>query len=115
MPAALRALGEQQAALIRALVAGGATPPGFDDATVRAAESALLRKRAGILARHNPMLAHAAGADFEQKFASWARGRPKISTDADIAAFAEYVGIRLSGTKSRFADRIRSFVRRMRP
>ncbi|MFE3441515.1 hypothetical protein ACFXNW_00625 [Nocardia sp. NPDC059180] len=108
-------LGEQQAALVRALVAGDATPPGFDDEALRAAETALLRKRAGILARHNPMLADAAGPAFEQEFASWARGRPKISTDAEIAGFAEHLGIRLPGSNTRLACIFRSFIRRMRP
>ncbi len=107
----VRALAERQAALVRALVAGEATPPGFDDVALRAAESALLRKRAGILARHNPMLAHAAGPDFEKTFAAWARGRPKISTDADIAGFAAHLGIRLPSKRSRIVARLRTLLR----
>ncbi|WP_280205923.1 hypothetical protein [Nocardia cyriacigeorgica] len=78
---------------------------------LRAAESALLRKRAGILARHNPMLAHAAGPDFEKTFAAWARGRPKISTDADIAGFAAHLGIRLPSKRSRIVARLRTLLR----
>ncbi|WP_212748882.1 hypothetical protein [Nocardia cyriacigeorgica] len=109
-PEDLRALAERQAALVRALVAGEATPPGFDDAALRAAESALLRKRAGILARHNPMLAHAAGPDFEKTFAEWARGRPKISTDADVAGFAAHLGIRLPSKRSRIGARLRALL-----
>ncbi len=105
------ALAERQAALVRALVAGEAAPPGFDNAALRAAESALLRKRAGILARHNPMLAHAAGPEFEKTFAAWARGRPKISTDADIAGFAAHLGIRLPSKRSRIVARLRRLLR----
>ncbi|NEW49592.1 hypothetical protein GV792_05965 [Nocardia cyriacigeorgica] len=111
--AAVHALGEQQAALVRALVAGAAPPPGFDDDAVLAAETALLRKRAGIVARHHPMVAHAAGPDFEQRFASWARGRPKISTDADIAGFAKHMGIELPDRKDSIGFRIRSLLRSM--
>ncbi|WP_280468893.1 hypothetical protein [Nocardia cyriacigeorgica] len=112
--AAVQALADQQAALVRALVAGAATPPGFDDEALRAAETALLRKRAGILARHNPMLAHSAGPDFEQRFVAWARGRPKTSTHSDITGFAEYVGFPLPDRKGGIGARIRTFLRSKR-
>ncbi|MBF6453209.1 hypothetical protein [Nocardia cyriacigeorgica] len=110
-PEELRALAERQAAVVRALVAGEAAPPGFDDTALRAAESALLRKRAGILARHNPLLAHAAGPDFEQTFAEWARGRPKVSTEADIAGFAAHLGFRLPSRRGRIGERLRGLLR----
>ncbi|BDT89853.1 hypothetical protein [Nocardia cyriacigeorgica] len=111
-PADLHALAERQAALVRALVAGEPTPPGFDAAALHVAEAALLRKRAGILAKHSPMLAHAAGPDFEQKFAAWARGRPKVSTEDDIYGFAAHLGVQLP--KTRVVDRIRGAIRRLK-
>ncbi|MEU8189675.1 hypothetical protein AB0C00_20620, partial [Micromonospora carbonacea] len=47
-------LAARQAELVAALVAGGPLPPGFVPAPVDAARRALLRKRAGDVARHWP-------------------------------------------------------------
>ncbi|ASF10976.1 hypothetical protein NBRGN_062_01900 [Nocardia brasiliensis NBRC 14402] len=86
-------LAEQQAALVRALVAGAPVPAGFDRAAVAAAAHALLRKRADEVARRFPMLAQACGPDYRERFLAWADGRPKTSTAADAAAFAAYLGL----------------------
>ncbi|MCW3843052.1 hypothetical protein ONA70_23410 [Micromonospora yasonensis] len=69
-------LAARQAALVAALVAGGPLPPGFAPAPVAAARRALLRKRAGDVARHWPLLAAGLGAEWPATFAGWAAGRP---------------------------------------
>ncbi|MFI5837338.1 hypothetical protein ACIA5A_27050 [Micromonospora sp. NPDC051300] len=69
-------LAARQAELVAALVAGGPLPPGFAPAPVDAARRALLRKRAGDVARHWPLLAAGLGADWPGAFTAWADGRP---------------------------------------
>ncbi|SCG78907.1 hypothetical protein [Micromonospora humi] len=69
-------LAARQAELVAALVAGGPLPPGFAPAPVDAARRALLRKRAGDVARHWPLLAAGLGADWPTVFTDWADGRP---------------------------------------
>jgi hypothetical protein len=54
-------LAERQAALVAALTAGAAVPPGFDSRLVETARVALLRKRAGEVARQWPELTLALG------------------------------------------------------
>ncbi|MEV4756221.1 hypothetical protein AB0J86_14065 [Micromonospora sp. NPDC049559] len=66
----------RQAELVAALVAGAAVPEGFDDRLVGAARQALLRKRAGDVARHWPLLAAGLGPDWGGTFAEWAARRP---------------------------------------
>ncbi|WP_280425714.1 hypothetical protein [Nocardia carnea] len=86
-------LADRQAALVRALVAGGVVPPGFDPAAVQATAEALLRKRARETVAHYPALAHATGPDFTARYIDWARGRPKAGTAADALAFARDNGV----------------------
>ncbi|MFG1675986.1 hypothetical protein [Micromonospora sp. NPDC049282] len=69
-------LAARQAELVAALVAGGPLPSGFAPAPVDAARRALLRKRAGDVARHWPLLAAGLGADWPAVFTGWADGRP---------------------------------------
>ncbi|MEU7142043.1 hypothetical protein ABZ942_21510 [Nocardia sp. NPDC046473] len=88
-------LAERQAALVRALVAGSPVPHGFDTEAVAAAARALLHKRAGEVARRCPLLVHACGEDFTERFIAWAADKPKTSTASDATAFAEYAGIAL--------------------
>ncbi|WBB82259.1 hypothetical protein O7606_01880 [Micromonospora sp. WMMD882] len=66
----------RQAALVAALVAGGPLPSGFDSRRVDAARAALLRKRAGEIARHWPLLAAGLGAAWPDAVARWAAARP---------------------------------------
>jgi hypothetical protein len=68
-------LAQRQADLVAALVAGAPVPPGFDAARFGVAQRALLRRRAGEVARVWPMLAAAAGDRWQQDFAAWATGR----------------------------------------
>ncbi|MEU4792813.1 hypothetical protein ACFWRG_27155 [Micromonospora tulbaghiae] len=69
-------LAARQAELVAALVAGGPLPPGFAPAPVEAARRALLRKRAGDVARHWPLLAAGLGSAWRATFTTWADGRP---------------------------------------
>ncbi|MBF9130964.1 hypothetical protein I0C86_18650 [Plantactinospora sp. S1510] len=69
-------LAERQAALVATLTAGAPVPPGFDARLVEVARSALLRKRAGDVARHWPLLAAGLGERWLAVFARWAATRP---------------------------------------
>jgi hypothetical protein len=69
-------LATRQAALVEALTSGKPVPPGFDLLKVDAARVALLRKRAGEVARQWPLLAAASGDGWQREFAGWAAARP---------------------------------------
>ncbi|WP_067649140.1 hypothetical protein [Nocardia harenae] len=86
-------LATRQADLIRALVANGPTPPGFTPDDLTPTATALLRKRAGLVAKRYPLLAQQAGPDFPDKFITWAKGRPSTSVADDAAAFAAANGL----------------------
>lgn len=88
--AAPTTLAEAQAALVRALVAGAPVPPGFDGARVVATTTALLRKRARVVAGVYPALR--AVPDYENAFAHWAANRPPGRPRDDGAAFARSLG-----------------------
>ncbi|MDG4796733.1 hypothetical protein [Micromonospora sp. WMMD1082] len=70
------ALASRQAELVVALVAGGPPPPGFAPEPLAAARAALLRKRAGEVARHWPLLAAGLGTGWPAVFFEWAARRP---------------------------------------
>ncbi|MEU8184538.1 hypothetical protein AB0B85_18970 [Micromonospora sp. NPDC049044] len=76
-------LAERQAELVAALVAGGSPPPGFAPAPLAATRAALLRKRAGDVARHWPLLAAGLGAGWSTTFAEWAARRPTAGSLRD--------------------------------
>ena len=80
-------LAEDQQALVRALVAGGPVPAGFDAGRVDAAARALLRKRADDVARAWPVLMSDPAT--RARFVRWADGRPRTTSFADGAAFAK--------------------------
>lgn len=84
-------LAAAQAALVAALVAGGPAPAGFDTARLDAAARALLRKRAGEVARAWPRLAAAYGPGWTAAFARWADGRPTRGSRLDGWDFARSV------------------------
>jgi hypothetical protein len=94
------ALAREQQALVRALVAGGPTPPGFDASALADTAHALLHKRAAEVAHRFPRLAHACGPDFTSRYLAWARARPKTTTAADAAAFAAATGLPVPQRKS---------------
>lgn len=82
------ALAAAQRALVAALVAGGPVPPGFDPGLVGAASRALLRKRAGEVARAWPALAASFGPRWSERFVRWAEGRPPRGSWRDGWDFA---------------------------
>jgi hypothetical protein len=84
------ALADLQAALVAALVAGAATPPGFDPARVRAARNALLRKRAGEVAATWPALRIRYGPQWMDAFGSFAATRPTRGALRDGWDFARF-------------------------
>jgi hypothetical protein len=69
-------LADRQAALVAALTSGAPVPGGFDERLVGIARTALLRKRAGEVARQWPMLAAALGRSWTAEFTRWAATRP---------------------------------------
>jgi hypothetical protein len=71
-----RSLAERQAELVAALTSGGPVPDGFDGRLVGVARVALLRKRAGEVARQWPLTAAAFGRGWTGEFAGWAGTRP---------------------------------------
>jgi hypothetical protein len=71
-----RSLATRQAELVEALTSGKPVPPGFDLFKVDAARVALLRKRAGEVARQWPSTAAAFGRGWTTEFAGWAATRP---------------------------------------
>ncbi|WP_238358776.1 MULTISPECIES: hypothetical protein [Micromonospora] len=71
-------LAARQAELVAALVAGGPPPPGFTPAPLAAARAALLRKRAGEVARHWPLLAAGLAPHWPATFTEWAADRPTL-------------------------------------
>ncbi|MDG4765557.1 hypothetical protein O7632_15840 [Solwaraspora sp. WMMD406] len=68
-------LAAAQRALVAALVHGAADPAGFDQSRLAVARAALLRKRAGEVARHWPLLAAALGPRWPADFVTWAAAR----------------------------------------
>jgi hypothetical protein len=88
------ALADLQAALVAALVAGTAIPPGFDPARVRAARNALLRKRAGEVAATWPALRIRYGPQWIGAFGSFAATRPTRGALRDGWDFARFTSAR---------------------
>lgn len=69
-------LADRQAGLVAALTSGSRVPEGFDARLVEIARVALLRKRAGEVAKQWPLLAAGLGAGWTRAFAGWAAARP---------------------------------------
>jgi hypothetical protein len=69
-------LADRQAGLVAALTCGLRVPEGFDGRLVEVARVALLRKRAGEVAKQWPLLAAGLGAGWTRAFAQWAAARP---------------------------------------
>jgi len=84
-------LAGRQAALVAALVSGGPTPMGFDEARVRSARAALLLKRTDETARAWPLLRASLGPRWVAEFAAWAADRPPRGPLRDGWDFARHV------------------------
>lgn len=84
---ARRRLGEAQAGLVAALVAGGEAPAGFDRGRLGIQARSLVAKRRGIVARLRPDAERAAGGGLVAEFAAYAEARatppPDYRADAD--------------------------------
>ncbi|MEU6727448.1 hypothetical protein ABZ917_27420 [Nonomuraea wenchangensis] len=87
LAAARARLAEAQGRVVRALVAAGDAPDGFDPARLRAQAESLVAKRRSVVARLRPDAAVAAGPDLAAEFAAYARARreppPHYRADAD--------------------------------
>lgn len=81
-------LAARQASLVAALTQGAPVPPGFDARLVDVARVALLRKRAGEVAKSWPLLAAGAGPGWPAAFAGWAAARPTQGSLRDGWDFA---------------------------
>ena len=93
-----KSLAERQAELVATLTSGAPVPPGFDDRLVQTARVALLRKRAGEVARQWPALAAAYGANWPREFARWAARRPTQGSLRDGWDLARDLGVSLPAT-----------------
>ncbi|GAB7047156.1 hypothetical protein [Catenuloplanes indicus] len=94
-----------QEALVAALTAGAPVPAGFDARLVGVARAALLRKRAGVVARAWPMLAAGYGPGWTTAFAEWADGRPTTGALRDGWDFARDRGVRGAAAEEELARR----------
>lgn len=86
-------LAAAQAELLRALLADGDAPAGFDEERLRIERRALLNKRRGIVEALRPEVAAELGERFRPLFDAYARAHPKeVGTRfrEDAARFAEW-------------------------
>jgi len=105
-------LARRQAELVRALLAGGPVPPGFDPDRVRIEARALHAKRRSVAERVRPDLADTLGDRFAPLFDEWASTHPRrtgVSFRADLDEFATW--LTASGHLPR-RGRLRGFLRR---
>ncbi|WP_338892745.1 hypothetical protein [Rhodococcus sovatensis] len=84
-------LGSRQSELVRALVAGGPLPIGFDSDALSVASTALVRKRAGAVARHLPIEASMLGDRFGSLFVTWERSHPRSNSAQEAREFLDYL------------------------
>ncbi|MBA3744999.1 hypothetical protein [Sporichthya sp.] len=86
-------LAAAQEELVRALLAGGAAPPGFDAGRIQDQAHALLLKRRRGIERAAPEVPAALGEAFPTTFAEWASAHPPRTNSCsrtDAAAFAAW-------------------------
>ncbi|PPK64683.1 hypothetical protein V5P93_005927 [Actinokineospora auranticolor] len=87
-------LAAAQAELLRAVLAGGPVPDGFDAAAVRVEAAALLAKRRRIVAQLAPGVAEEVGDRYAELFAAYAAGNPRVTGSRfreDAAAFETWL------------------------
>lgn len=105
-------LSERQDALVAALVGGGSRPAGFDPDRLEATRRALLRKRAGEVAKVWPLLAASLGPDHAATFAAHAAGRPPVGAlrdGWDLARALRAAGRLAPGAAAELAEREAAF------
>jgi hypothetical protein len=87
-------LARRQAELVRALLAGGPAPDGFDAERIAIEARALHAKRRGVAEQVRPDLSEALGERFGPLFDEWAAGRPRragVSFRVDLEDFARWL------------------------
>ena len=87
-------LAARQRELVRALLAGGPVPAGFDGHRIDVEARALRAKRRSIAAHLRPDLAEQLGAEFGALFDAWSVGHPKqvgTSFRADLDRFETWL------------------------
>jgi hypothetical protein len=87
-------LAARQQELVRALLAGGPVPAGFDGHRVEVEARSLRAKRRSIAAHLRPDLAEQLGAEFGALFDEWSVGHPKqvgTSFRADLDRFERWL------------------------
>jgi len=111
---ARRDLATRQGELVRALVAGGPLPSGFDDLRTSTTSGALLRKRMRGVERTWPGLARGLGADYRVYFAAFAQAHPMSGEGLyrlDGRRFTEWLLAR--GEEPSDAGRLELFLERL--
>ncbi|GAA2967333.1 hypothetical protein [Actinokineospora diospyrosa] len=86
-------LAAAQGELLRALLAGGSAPSGFDPDALRVEATSLLAKRRRIVSQLDPDTAENLGERFTELFAEYAIVNPRQAGSRfrdDAAAFAEW-------------------------
>ncbi|MEO3926907.1 hypothetical protein ABGB07_23990 [Micromonosporaceae bacterium B7E4] len=87
-------LAARQLELLRALLAGGQVPAGFDAHRVAVEARSLQSKRRSVAARLRPDLAERLGTEFRPLFDAWALDHPKpvdSSFRADLDRFESWL------------------------
>lgn len=87
-------LAARQRELVRALLAGGPVPPGFDGHRVAVEAAALRSKRRSVAAQLRPDLVDRLDVLFRQLFDTWALDHPKpahLSFRADLDRFESWL------------------------
>ncbi|WP_020671914.1 hypothetical protein [Amycolatopsis nigrescens] len=87
-------LAAQQAELLRALLAGGSAPAGFDQDRLRTEVQALRAKRRSVVGYLRPDLPDALGDRYRALFDAYAAGHPRAEgtrARQDADAFAEWL------------------------
>jgi hypothetical protein len=92
--AAAGSLARRQAELVATLTSAAPVPDGFDPRLIDTARVALLRKRAGEVAKLWPALAASHGREWHRAFAAWAAGRPTRGSFRDGWDFARVRDLR---------------------
>lgn len=87
-------LAEQQATLLKALLAGGEIPPGFDEDRVQAERIVLRNKRRWVTDFIRPDLRRELGPRFAELFDAYAETRPRaegVRAHQDADAFGQWL------------------------
>ncbi|UOX84711.1 hypothetical protein MUY14_23135 [Amycolatopsis sp. FBCC-B4732] len=84
-------LARRQAELLKALLASGPAPAGFDASRLQVEASVLRRKHGRVLAYQRPEVAEALGERYGPLFAEFTSGRPKLAAERSGAYADEFV------------------------